>query len=100
VEDIVGAGLDTPHSVALDLQHGKIYWTDHLNMKLQRANLDGSQVEDLITTGLIAAYGIALDTTTVEIPAISTWGMAVLALAVVAAGSIVITRSHRTWESH
>ena len=30
--------------------------------KIQRANLDGSNVEDLITTGLERPFGIALDT--------------------------------------
>ena len=31
---------------------GKMYWTDYGAGKIQRANLDGSNVEDLITTGL------------------------------------------------
>ena len=39
----------------------KMYWTDPLGMEIQRANLDGSNVEDLITTGLSTPYGIALD---------------------------------------
>lgn len=29
-----------------------MYWTDVDADKIQRANLDGSQVEDLVTTGL------------------------------------------------
>ena len=41
--------------IALDVGRGKMYWT-HLNRfptdKIRRANLDGSNVEDLITTGL------------------------------------------------
>ncbi len=37
----------------------KMYWVD--TGKIQRANLDGSNVEDLITTGLSAPDGIALD---------------------------------------
>jgi hypothetical protein len=28
-----------------------MYWTDTLTDKIQRANLDGSGVEDLVTTG-------------------------------------------------
>ena len=39
----------------------KMYWTDEATSKIQRANLDGSNVEDLITTGLSAPAGIALD---------------------------------------
>ena len=34
---------------------------DYGTNKIQRANLDGSQVEDLITTGLNNPSGIALD---------------------------------------
>ena len=40
---------------------GKIYWTDWDTDKIQRANLDGSSVEDLATTGLSRPSGIALD---------------------------------------
>ncbi|MYD60369.1 MAG: hypothetical protein F4W91_04960, partial [Gemmatimonadetes bacterium] len=40
---------------------GKMYWMDRGTDKIQRSNLDGSSVEDLITTGLSAPVGIALD---------------------------------------
>ena len=39
----------------------KMYWTDVGTHKIQRANLGGSDVEDLITTGLIYPEGFALD---------------------------------------
>ena len=39
----------------------KMYWTGHSPGKIQRANLDGYHVEDLITTGLTYPRGIALD---------------------------------------
>ena len=39
----------------------KMYWTDYGADKIQRANLDGSQIEDRITTGLSGPYGLALD---------------------------------------
>ena len=38
-----------------------MYWTNEGSNKIQRANLDGSNVEDLITTGLSHPGGIALD---------------------------------------
>jgi cytoskeletal protein CcmA (bactofilin family) len=38
-----------------------MYWTDPGNLKIQRANLDGTSVEDLITTGFNFPIGIALD---------------------------------------
>ena len=39
----------------------KMYWTDTGTDKIQRANLDGSGVEDLVTTGLLGPSGLALD---------------------------------------
>ena len=38
-----------------------MYWTDSDTAKIQRSNLDGSGVEDLVTTGLGVPLGIALD---------------------------------------
>ena len=46
--------------LALDTSLGKVYWTDTTLDKIQRANLDGTEVEDLIT-GLPHPDGIALD---------------------------------------
>ena len=45
------------------LPYPKMYWTDGVTAKIQRANLDGSNVEDLITftPGLSQPHGIALD---------------------------------------
>ena len=40
---------------------GKMYWTDFGTDKIQRANLDGSGVEDLVTSGLNDPWGLALD---------------------------------------
>jgi DNA-binding beta-propeller fold protein YncE len=39
----------------------KMYWTDVGAGKIQRANLNGSNVEDLVTTGLNVPHGIAVD---------------------------------------
>ena len=38
-----------------------IYWTDRRTDKIQRAALDGSHVEDLVTAGLANPQGIVLD---------------------------------------
>ena len=38
----------------------KMYWTDLNTGKIQRANLDGSAIQDLVT-GLSGPHGIALD---------------------------------------
>ncbi|MHC4808035.1 MAG: hypothetical protein ACYTBX_17485, partial [Planctomycetota bacterium] len=39
----------------------KMYWTDRGTSWIQRANLDGTNVENLVTTGLSSPNGIALD---------------------------------------
>ena len=52
VDAVVGAGNENV---------GKMYWTDVDTNKIQRANLDGSGVEDLGTSGLRAPSAIALD---------------------------------------
>ena len=71
VQDIVvTTELDFPVGIALDVAAEKIYWTYHqydadtetyMNGKIQCANLDGSNVQDIITTELGAPAGIALD---------------------------------------
>ena len=38
-----------------------MYWTDVQTFKIQRANLDGTNVQDLVVTSLIRPDGIALD---------------------------------------
>ena len=52
------AGIGTPVVVVAE---GKMYWVDRITAKIQRANLDGSQVEDLVTTGLLGPRDLALD---------------------------------------
>ncbi len=57
------SGLAGPQGIALDLGAGKVYYADSLNGSIHRANLNGSGIEDLITTGLAAPTDLALDTT-------------------------------------
>lgn len=68
VQDLI-TGLTGPLSLALDLVKGKIYWTDQTwdlstgavtASKIQRANLNGSNVQDIVRASGIAE-GIALD---------------------------------------
>ena len=66
--DTLGSDFDTVLAVytgnALEMPppgpSGKMYWTDHSAGKIQRANLDGSGIEDLVT-GLSGPRDIALD---------------------------------------
>ena len=71
VQDLI-TGLGGPLAIALDLGRGKIYWTDQswnlftgavTASKIQRANLNGSNVQDIVT-GLGTVEGIALNTAT------------------------------------
>ena len=60
----VVTGLGFPYRIALDISGGKMYWTEHRysgHPKIMRANLDGSNVENLITTGLQNPLGIDID---------------------------------------
>ena len=56
-------GLVKPVSIALDIEGGKMYWVESKGQtdKIQRASLNGLNIEDLITTGLTDPKGIALD---------------------------------------
>ena len=54
--------MSLPEGIAVDASGGKIYWADRGAVdKIQRSNLDGTGVEDLVTTGLIGPQGIAVD---------------------------------------
>ena len=48
-------------TVPVPESQGRMYWTDWATHKIQRANLDGSQVEDLVASGLDLPSGLALD---------------------------------------
>ena len=51
-------GLSAPQGIAVDAAAGKVYWT--ARGKIQRANVDGSNIEDVVT-GLGGPVGIALN---------------------------------------
>ena len=53
--------IQTPEVLVVDPASPPIYWTDYGTDKIQRANLDGSNVQDLVTSGLTTPVGIALD---------------------------------------
>jgi len=53
-------GLYSPLGVALDSENQKLYWTEAGIGKIQRANLDGSDIEDVVSN-LSTPFGIALD---------------------------------------
>jgi hypothetical protein len=73
--------------IALDIAGRKIYWADPEGQAIRRANLDGSDVETLVT-GLSQPAGIALDLTPVPEPSAVT-------LAGIAIGLVLLRRSFR-----
>ena len=58
-EETLIAGLGAPQDLALDLTTGKMYWGNLNEGKLQRSNLDGTQIEDLATG--VSPSGVTLD---------------------------------------
>ncbi|MHC4477029.1 MAG: NHL repeat-containing protein [Planctomycetota bacterium] len=53
--------LAVPGMAAVCSGQGKMYWTDDGADRIRRANVDGSGIEDLVTTGLSSPAHIALD---------------------------------------
>ena len=53
VQDVV-TGLVRPQDIAVDVKHGKLYWTEEFGEiakpNIWRANLDGSNIQRLITS--------------------------------------------------
>ncbi len=54
-------GLVDPRGVAVDPGAGTMYWAENGTRRIRRANLDGSDARDLITTGLLGPSDIELD---------------------------------------
>ena len=59
-QDLITGELTQPWGLALDVAGGKIYWTDRSEQKVERANLNGSEREAIITRGLQFPLHIAL----------------------------------------
>ncbi|XP_071101709.1 prolow-density lipoprotein receptor-related protein 1-like isoform X1 [Haliotis cracherodii] len=59
---IIDSGLDQPHSIAVDPNSGKIFWTEQgVRPKIESANLDGSNRTVLVSDELDWPNGIAVD---------------------------------------
>lgn len=57
----IATDLVSPRAIAVDEVEGWVYWVDRGAGRVQRAPLGGGPAEDLVTDGLPAPYGIALD---------------------------------------
>jgi hypothetical protein len=73
-----------------------MYWVDSGTDKVQRAGLDGSNVTDMLSSGLNQPTGIALDVPTPAqpvAPAVSAWAVALLILFMTAGGMVMLRRT-------
>jgi hypothetical protein len=61
IETLVSSveGLISPAGIALDVPAGKMYWTDFTTNKIQRADLDGDNIEDLVTSMVSQGCAVA-----------------------------------------
>ena len=57
------SGQSGSWGLAVDVRNGKLYWTDWVAERIRRADLDGTNVEDLVTSadGLDRPVALALD---------------------------------------
>lgn len=55
------SSLHEPRGLELDLAHGHMYWVEYGDNRLQRSNLDGSDVTDIITTGMARPFDVTID---------------------------------------
>jgi len=53
--------VEKPFDLALDLSEGRMYWSDMSKRGIYSAQLNGTDIEGVVTTGLLAPTGIALD---------------------------------------
>lgn len=55
------SGIDHAYGLALDSDSGRIYWSEAGTHKIRRSFLDGSGIEDFVTSGLIYPESLAID---------------------------------------
>lgn len=66
VETIISTGISFVTGLDIDEANEKLYWLDLPSGKIQRSDLDGSNIEDVVTD---IAYGVALAVVNDECPA-------------------------------
>ena len=56
-----GDGLSDPRGIAVDPSGGRMYWAENGTGRIRRANLDGSHIQNLITSGLGFPADVEID---------------------------------------
>jgi hypothetical protein len=88
-------------SVAVDYLGRKVYWWAPPGLRLiQRANLDGSNVEDFVTASDVGnpnfdVRGLTIVYNSMPIPALSGWGLMVMSVILLAVGMFVLRKRAR-----
>jgi hypothetical protein len=67
---IILMAIEAPRNIALDINAGKMYWTDEITNSIQKSNLDGSSIESIVE-GLNDPNGIVVDVLNGKIDIIS-----------------------------
>ncbi|KAK7175881.1 hypothetical protein R3I93_000216 [Phoxinus phoxinus] len=57
----VNVSMKNTIAIGVDAVEGKVYWSDSTLKKISRANINGTEYEDLISTGLMTTDGLAVD---------------------------------------
>ncbi|XP_028649665.2 low-density lipoprotein receptor-related protein 4 isoform X1 [Erpetoichthys calabaricus] len=57
----VNGSMKNTIAIGVDPKEGKVYWSDSTLKKVSRANLNGTEYEDIITNGLLTTDGLAVD---------------------------------------
>ena len=60
VTDVV-TGMDDPMGIALDMANGKVYWTDSYSRQINRANLDGGDLQTIVVEQDNVGRAFAID---------------------------------------
>jgi len=61
LEQILVSGLTDATELSLDINNGKLYWIDQTEAIIRRMNFNGTNIEDIITSGLVSPYGIVVN---------------------------------------
>uniref|UniRef100_A0A673NGJ6 Low density lipoprotein receptor-related protein 4 n=1 Tax=Sinocyclocheilus rhinocerous TaxID=307959 RepID=A0A673NGJ6_9TELE len=57
----VSVSMKNTIAIGVDAVEGKVYWSDSTLKKISRANVNGTEYEDIISTGLVTTDGLAVD---------------------------------------
>ncbi len=101
-ENLVTVVPGVPGDVAIDPTGGQMFWTDWTFGTIMRSDIGGDNMVAIISEGITEPLGIAIGPspdTSVAVPTVSQWGLAMMACMLLVAGTVVLRRcdvgSHR-----